>query len=65
MGAGQVFYNFQNVWNSLGKAPEIMNAARSILIIKLLKVFLLSNVLMNLDMTVQIPIGLRRYLLPV
>jgi len=30
MGAGQVFYNFQNVWNSLGKAPEIMNAAQYI-----------------------------------
>jgi len=30
MGAGQVFYNFQNVWNSLGKAPEIMNAEQYI-----------------------------------
>lgn len=26
----QVFYNFQNVWNSLGKASEVMNAAQYI-----------------------------------
>ncbi|MDD2539216.1 MAG: TonB-dependent receptor [Bacteroidales bacterium] len=30
MGAGQVFYNFQNVWNSLGKAAEVMNAGQYI-----------------------------------
>ena len=26
----QVFYNFQNVWNSLGKASDVMNAAQYI-----------------------------------
>ncbi|MDD2642598.1 MAG: TonB-dependent receptor [Bacteroidales bacterium] len=29
-GRGRVFYNYQNVWNSLGKASEVMNAEQYI-----------------------------------